>query len=173
MYRTGLSTYMKNIWHFTRAYHERGNSVPLPSYVLIALTNPEMTRRIREQRDPAVHVIGHCVEALVVNKLAVDINSRTDPITNVELECLSAIVGIKSDDVMHLLSHPGAIEFTNMAFLALDGFYSPAFALPLFVLDVVQQTFSALSRTLPLELNAKMRPDTQMNISDGQHEHVL
>jgi hypothetical protein len=112
--------WMKNLWHFTRGYNERGNSVPLPSYVCIAFTNPEMTRRIREERDLAVRVIGRCVEALVVNKLAADINSRSVPVSNDELACLSAILGTKSDDVMLLLNHPGAIEFTNMIFLALD-----------------------------------------------------
>jgi hypothetical protein len=74
-----------------------------------------MTRRIRTgQHDLVVHVIGRCVGALVVNKLAADINSRNNPVRDDELACLSAILGTKSDDVMLLLSHPGAIEFTNM-----------------------------------------------------------
>jgi hypothetical protein len=166
---------MKNLWNFARAYNERGNSAPLPSYFFIALTNPEVTRRIRAQRDPAISVIGRCVEALIVNKLAVDITSRTDPIRNVELECLSAILGIKSDDVMLLLSHPGAIEFTNIVFLARASIDSFASTMPSNVLDVVQQTSSALSQTLP-ELKAETRlsqTDTLMNVSDGQCELVL
>jgi hypothetical protein len=80
MYRSVLRVWMKNLWDFTRQYNEPGNSVPLPSYVCIAFTNPEMTRRIREQRDLAVRVIGRCVEALVVNKLAADIKSRNVPV---------------------------------------------------------------------------------------------
>ncbi len=179
MYRNILRERMKNLWHFTREYSERGSSVPLPSYVCIAFTNPEMTRRIREEQDLTVRVIGRCVEALVVNKLAADINSRdvSESVTDDELACLSAILGSKSDDVMLWLDHPGAIEFTNMVFLALDDFYSFTLeTVPSYVLDVVQQTFSALSQALPPELNTMMRlnqTDTLMNVSDGQCELVL
>ncbi len=168
---------LKGLWYFGRAFNQLGNSVPFPSYICIAFTNPEMTRRIREKRDLAVCVIGRCVVALVVNKLAADINSRNVPASNAELACLSAILGTKSDDLMLLLSHPGAIEFTNMVFLALDDFYSfPLGTVPSYVLDVVQQTSSTLSRSLPPELNAEMRlnqTDTLMNVSDGQCELVL
>ncbi len=165
---------MKNLWDFTREYNEPGNSMPLPSYVCIAFANPEMTRRIREERDPAGRVIGRSVEALVVNKLAADINSCNVPVSNDsdELACLSGILGAKSEDVMLLLSHPGAIEFTNMVFLALDDLYSsPLGTVSSYVLDVVQHTFSALSQALPPELNTEMRLnriDTLMNASDGQ-----
>ena len=66
---------MKNLWDFTRQFNKPGNSelVPLPPYFPIAFTNPEMTRRIREERDLAVRVAGRCLEALVVNKLVADI----------------------------------------------------------------------------------------------------
>ncbi len=166
-----------NLWHFTREYSECGNSVPLPSHVCIAFTNPEVTRRIREERDLTVRVIGCCVEALVVNKLAADINSRNVPVTNDELACLSAILGTKSDDVMLLLGHPGAIEFTKMVFLALDNFYSfTPETVPPDVLEVVQQTFGILSQALPAESDATMaldQADTLVNVSDGQCELVL
>src|ERR1700677_2527717 len=120
MYLCILRGWMKSLWHFTRGHSERGNSVPLPPFVCVAFTNPEMTHRIRKQRDLAVRVIGRCVEALVVNKLAADIHSRSTPVSSDELACLSAILGTKSCDMMLLLNHPGAIEFTNMIFLALD-----------------------------------------------------
>ncbi len=176
MDRSALRVWMKNLWHFTREYNDPGNSVSLPSYVYVAFTNPEMTRRIREQRDPVAHVIGRCVEALVVNKLAADINSRNAPVSNDELACLSAILGTKSDDVTLLLSHPGAIEFTNMVFLAMDDFYSTSGAVPPYVLDVIQQTSSTLSQTLPPELNAEMQlyqTDILTYFSDGQCELIL
>ena len=135
-----------------------------------------MTRRIHQDPNLAARMIGRCVEALVVNKLAADINSRDVPVSNDELACLSAILGTKSNDVMLLLNHPGAIEFTNMVFLASDDFYSTDGTMPSFALDVVQQTSSALSQALPPEFDAKMRlnqTNTLMNVSDGQCELVL
>ncbi|KAF8269068.1 hypothetical protein EI94DRAFT_1047295 [Lactarius quietus] len=168
MYRSVLRSWMKNLWSFAREHGESGNSVPLPSYVFIAFTNPGLTRRIREEHDLAVRVIGRCVEALVASKLAADIESRNNiPVSNDELACLSAILGTKNDDVKPLLNHPGAIEFTNMVFLALDDFYSTLETVPL---DVVQETFSFLSRSLPPELNAKIRlirMNAVMNVYDG------
>ena len=170
--------WMKSLWDFAREYNERSNSVSLPSYVCIAFANPEMTRRIRKQRDRAVRVIGHCIKALVVNKLAIDIKSRNVPVSNDELACLLAILNIKSNDVLLLLRHPGAIELTNMVFLASDDFYTSTSheTVPSYVLDVVQQTIDALSRALPPDLNSKMRLnqiDTLRNVSDGQCELIL
>jgi hypothetical protein len=90
---------MKNLWSFIRDCNEHGNLVPLPSYMCIAFTNPELTRRIHEERDLAVRVIGRCVGALVANKLVADIKSRRIPVSRDELACLSAVLGTKSDDV--------------------------------------------------------------------------
>ena len=77
---------------------------------------------------------------------------------------------------MLLLSRSGAIEFTNMVFLALDDFDSFAHrTVPSYVLDVIQQTSSALSRVLPHELKAKMRIDqtnTLINLYDGESKVV-
>ena len=181
MYGRNLHGWMKNLWDFTREYNERGNSVPLPSYVYIAFTNPKMirwSRHIDKQPDLAVHVIGRCVEALVVNKLAADINSRNVQVSNDELACLSTILGIKSDGVMLLLSHPGAIELTNMVFFALVDFYSESTYPREFLdvlLDVVQKTFGILSQALPAELNATMRDQTDalMAVSDGQCQLLI
>ena len=179
MYRSVLRSWMKSLWSFIREYNKRGNLVPLPSYIFIALTNPEMTRRIREEHDLSVRVIGRCLEALVVNKLASTIKSRRTPASNDELVCLSAILGTKSDDVKRLLKRPGAIDFTNMIFLALDDFSSMTLeTVPSYVLTVVQETFIFLSRALPPEWNAKMRRIQEdslrlMNISDGRCELIL
>jgi hypothetical protein len=148
----------------------------LPPDVCITFANPEMTRRIREERDLAVRVIGRCVEALVVNKLATDIKSRRNEASNDELACISAILGTKSDIVEVLLNHPGAIEVTNMIFLALDDFYSFTLeTMPLYVLEVVQETFSSLSRALPPDLNTKIRPKqtaSLIGVSDSQCELI-
>ena len=168
---------MQNLWYFMREYNEPRNPVPLPPYVCVAFTNPEMSRRIRKQRDLAIRVVGRCVEALVVNKLAINIRSRNVSVNNDELACLSAILGTKSHDVILLLSCPGAIEFTNTVFLASDNLYSFTLeTVPSYVLSVVQQTSSALSWALPPELDATMRLNqttSLMNISDGECELVL
>ena len=165
--------WMKNLWSFVRDCNERGDLVPLPSHVCIAFTNPEMTRRMHEECDLAVRVIGRCVGALVVSKLVADIKSRRTMVSRDELACLSAVLGTKSDDVKLLLDDPGAIELTNMAFLALDDFYSLTLEnAPLYVLNVIQETFSLLqgflSRALLPELSAEVRTDSVMKVSDGQ-----
>jgi len=168
-----LGMYLKNLWHFTRVCTERGNSIPLPSYIYIAFTHPEITRRIREQPNPAVRVIGCCVRALVINKLAVDINGRTLPVNDAELACISAVLGTNSQDVTLLLGHPGAIQFANMLSLALDDIYGSDWSRTSDVLDVARQTFSILSRSLPAQLDAEMRldlTDTLMDVSKGQCE---
>ena len=169
-----LRVCLKGLWYFGRTFHQLGNSMSLPSDGRVAFTNPETIRRVREQHDLPVRVIGRCVEALVVGKLAADINSRNFPVGTNELACLSAILDTKSHDVMLLLNHPGAIEFTNIVFLALDIFYSSAPArLPSDVPDVVQQTFGILSRPLPAELNVAMPLHQIDTVADGQCEHSL
>ena len=185
MYRGALRVWMKDLWYFTREYNKRKNLEPFPSYICVSFANPEMTRRIHEQHDLAVRVIGRCVEALVVSKLAADINSRRVPsnsrrvpVRTNELACLSAILGTKSRDVVQLLRNPGAIEFTKMIFLALDNFYSfthetvpPDSNIPF----VVHKTFRILNRALPdsdfmIPLDQR---NTQTNVVDGQCELVL
>ena len=170
---------MKKLWSLTVAYNEPWSSEHLPSYVCMAFTNPEMTRRIREQPDLAVRVIGRCVEASVVKNITADIKSPNVPVSNdkLKLRCLTVILGTKSDDVKLLLKHPGAIEFTKMVFLALDNFHHFALeTVPKDVLDVVQETFGILARALPPEWSIAMMLDqtgTLMNASDGQSVPTL
>jgi hypothetical protein len=171
---------LKGLWCFMRALDHLGKLMPLPSYVCVSFAHPRMTHHIdgalRDGYLP-VNVIGRCVRALVVNKLAADIDLLNDPVSTDELTCLSSILGTKSDDVMLLLSHPGAIEFTNFLFLALNNFHflsDPR--VPSYVLDVVQKTLIALSRGLSPEWNVNMRldqTDTLTNISEGQCKFVL
>ena len=177
MYRSVLRVWMKNLWDFTREYNERGNSVPLPSYVRIAFTNPEMTRRIREDFDLAIRVIGRCVEALVVNKLAADINSRNDPVSNDELACLSTILCTESNDVRLCLGQPGTIQLVNLASLALsDDSPLQADQLPPDTRSVLQLTLAILSQALPAQGNAELLPDQTaalFNVSDDNFEHII
>lgn len=155
-----------------REYNEQENSVPLPSYVCASFTNPEMSRRIHKQHDLAIRVFGRCVEALIVNKITADILSRNNSVRNDDLACLSSILGTKSDDVMLLLSCPGAIDLTNVIFLASDNLYPFTIeAVPPYVLDVLQQTASALSWALPPELVSTMQltqTSPLINLSDGE-----
>lgn len=174
--RGALRAWIKNLWDFMRECNRPGNLEPLPSYVWIAFTNPEMVHRMGEERDVAVFVIGRCVEALIVNKLAANINSRSVPVNYDELACLSTILGTKSNDVELLLLHPGAIEFTNTVFLTwayIDHYDNNR--VPSDVQGVVQETFSILCQALPAELNAAMpqdQTDTLTITSEGLHELV-
>ena len=129
-----------------------------------------MIRRIHEQHDLTLRVLGRCIEALIVNTLAADIKSRNHQVTGDELACLSAILGTKGHDVMLLLNHPGAIELTKMLFLALDNFESASARVPSDLPGVIQETFGILSRALPADLNAGMsldQTDTRMNLYGG------
>ncbi|KAH9059676.1 hypothetical protein EDB87DRAFT_754431 [Lactarius vividus] len=161
---------LKGLWYFGRAFNQLGNSVPLPSYICIAFANPQISNTTGWINDLVTHDIGRCAGALVVNKLAADINnSLSVSVSNDVLACLSAILGTKSLDVTLLIRHRGAIEFTNMVFLALDDFYFVTIirTVPSYLLDVIQQTSSALSQALPPELNARMRLNqTDTNVSD-------
>jgi hypothetical protein len=164
-----LRACMKNLWHFTRAHNEHGNSVPLPSYIRNAFINPEMTRRIYQDADFATQAMLCCVGALVVNNLATNINLRKVSPNDAELACLSAILGTKRHDTTLLLKHPSAVELTNMVFLALNDIYSTRELLLPDVLDVVRRTFGILFQALPPRFNAEVeQTDTLTQFSDGQ-----
>jgi hypothetical protein len=178
MHSRVLGMFLMNLWHFARAYIEHGNSVPLPSYIFIAFTHPRITHLISGQGgDIAPQVIRHCLGALVVNKLATDIDARTlqDPVNDAELGCLSAILGTDSQDVTRLFSYPGAIQFANMIFLASDDVYRSSWISVPDVLDVVHRTFSIISQALPAQLNTEMHldlTDTLTDVSKGRFKLV-
>ncbi|KAH9071453.1 hypothetical protein EDB83DRAFT_2364028 [Lactarius deliciosus] len=156
---------LKGLWRVGRAFSQLRHSKPFLPYISMAFTIP----RISELPDLAAREIGCCVGALVVKKIAADLISRTDSISGEELECLSAILGTEDNDVMRLLRHPGAIEFTNMVFLAAN-IDSLSARVPSDVLDVIRETFIILSHDLPDELNVKTwldQTDTLINGSDG------
>ena len=54
---------LKGLWHFGRAFNQLGNKVPLPSFVVVASSSPEMTSDICEHPDLAIRLLGHCVRA--------------------------------------------------------------------------------------------------------------
>ena len=171
---------LKRLPYFELASNQLEKSVALLSYICVTFTHPEMTRRTSEQRDLDLRVVGRCVRALVVNILAADLKSRTDSVMDVELQCLSAILGTKTDNVMILLRHPGAIEITNIVFLAWANIDTASAGIPSDILDVVQRTLGPLSwalpaefQVLPAELAATMQSGTLADVPDGQCELVL
>ncbi len=175
----GIShVYLKNLWEFLRKFNECGSSSPLPSYVRAAFTNPEMAHPKIRDTDVAAHMMVHCIGALVVNKLAADIKSRNDTVTNEELACLSTILGIQCRDVELCISQPGAIELANMISLMLgDVGTLVADTVPSGVLDLIQQTLRVLSQSVRPQENIELvQLDDQMTIidgSDGRFERVL
>ncbi|KAH9056346.1 hypothetical protein EDB87DRAFT_1637418 [Lactarius vividus] len=165
---------LKSLWNYGKAYHQLGTSELLPSHVPLTLGGPQMIRRIKSERDHPVCVMGQCFEALLVNGLAARVKSRTDStvlISDKALECLLTILGTECDDIIHWLSRPGAVELANVVSLIFSEIHSPlSDTAPSSVLDMVQQTFSILIRTLPVELNAELWPDevdTSTNFTDG------
>ena len=164
---------LRGLWYFGCEFNRLKSSAPLPSYLCIAFSNSGIADSIGQSNDPVAHEIGRCVGALVVNKLITDINPSVDPIGDVELRCLSAILGFKACDVMRLLRHLGAIEFTNIVFLALTDISSASANMPSDVPDVVQRTFAILCQALPPELNAAMQLDQRDILMTGQYKLVL
>jgi hypothetical protein len=168
---------MKSLWHFTNGYNECGSIVPLPPSVYVAFTNPEMTRRIRKQQDLAVRTIGHCIGALVVNKLAADINSRKVPANDEELACLSVILGTQTHEVRLCLRRPGTIELLNLASLA-SHHVSSFHAIQMLpdTRSVLQETLAIVSQTLPTQVTARL-PLNEMvalaNVSDDNFERTI
>ena len=115
--------------------------------------------------------------SLVVNKLAADIISRTLPINDAELACLSAILNTDSQGAIYVLSHPGAIQLARISLLmsnTIDDaiFWNPASN----ALSVIQQTFSILFQVLPAQFDAELRldlTDTLMDMAKGVFELIL
>ena len=164
---------LTTLWNVVRASSERGNSVPLPSYIYGAFTNPVMSRRIHGDPDVATSVIAYCVEALVVNKLAADINSRNVPVSNDELACLLAILGTK----MPWRKQPGAIELVGAVSLVSDAVRSLVTnVVPSGVLEAVQQTLDLISQALPAERIAQQHPDqtiSPISVSNSNFERIV
>ena len=176
-YMSFVRAWMKDLWDFTRECNELGNSVSFPTYVCTAFTNPGIISRIRWKRDLLVFGIGRCVGALVVNKLAADINSRNVPASDDELACLSAILGTQSDDLRLCLRQSGTIELVNLASLALGDVSSlQADQMPPDTYSVFQHTLAILSEALPSQQNVELPQDQTValvNVSDYKFERII
>ncbi|KAH9017271.1 hypothetical protein EDB85DRAFT_678763 [Lactarius pseudohatsudake] len=171
-----LRVCLKCLWYFGRAYNQPGSG-PLPSYFPDTLVRPAITRLNRADTDPVIRVIERCFEALIVNKLTADVNSRTDStIREEELTCISTILGTEDRDAMPWLSQPGAIGLANIVSLKLADVDSSADTDPSNVLYVAQETLTILLQALFTEENAKQRLHRTVGRiigSDGKFRRVL
>jgi hypothetical protein len=177
IYTALLHELMKSLCHFVSGYNECGSMVPLPSSVYVAFANPEMTRRIRKQQDLAARTIGHCIGALVVNKLTGDINSRNVPASGEELACISAILGTQSHDVRFCLSRPGTIELLNLTSLA-SGDVSSFHTYQMLpnMHSLFQETLDTVSQALPAQVTARLPLNEVValaNVSDNNFERAI
>ena len=160
--RSCLRMSLNCLWYCAKAYHQPGASKPLPSYFPCTLASPEIIRLIQVEQDPASRATGRCFGALVVMKMAADIRSRADlnlPIRDEELACLSAILDAEGPNLRTWFSRPCAIELANMISLIsteIDFLFSDTVSSESEVLDMMQQTYNILTRTLPAELSAKL-----------------
>ena len=160
--RSCLRMSLNCLWYCAKAYHQPGASKPLPSYFPCTLASPEIIRLIQVEQDPASRATGRCFGALVVMKMAADIRSRADlnlPIRDEELACLSAILDAEGPNLRTWFSRPCAIELANMISLIsteIDFLFSDTVTSESEVLDMMQQTYNILTRTLPAELSAKL-----------------
>jgi len=113
-----------------------------------------------------------------VNKLVTDINSRNVPACDVELACLSAILGTQSDDVRLCLRQPGTIQLVNLASLALGDISSfKADQMPPDTHSLFQKTLAIVSQALPAQATTQQLLLDEVvalaNVSDDNFERTI
>jgi hypothetical protein len=164
------------LWSFGRAYNQLGVSQPLPTYFPNSLI-PEIARRVQTEEDSAIRAMGRCVVALIINKFATDLNSRTFPVDDGVLAFLSSILGTESYDLQFLLHQPGAVALANMISLGFGEVGTlVADEIPPDVLDVVQQTLAILSQDHLSQEDAELQTEQTVAVfsnSNGKFEHIL
>ena len=172
-----LRVCMKCLWSFGKAYNQLGSSHPFPSYFLDTLANPEITRHVQAEKDSVIRWIGRCYGALIVDKLATDIDSRFDPVEDAELACLSAFLGAESHIVELYLDQPGAVTLANQILFMFDEVGTLALhKIPSDILKIVQQTLSTLSQPFSDQESAELQlyqPIAIINGSNGNFERTL
>jgi hypothetical protein len=173
--RSCLRMCLKGLWYCAKACHQSGASKPLPSSFPLTLASPEIIRRIQAEEDPASRVIGRCLCALVVMKLAADARPCPDSkvqIDDDELECLSIILGTTNDDARLCLECPGAVELATLVSLALGDLGSlDVSTLPPDGLDVAYQALSLLSQSISTGEVVALQLDrslSQLDIPNGE-----
>ena len=172
--RSCLRMCMKSLWYCAKAFHQSVASKPLPYYFPLTFASPEIIRRIQAEEDPASRVMGRCLCALVVVKLAAD--AQPCPNSNAQIDdgltCLSIILGITSNDARFCLECPGAIQLATLVSLALgDLACLDISTLPPDVLNMAYRTLTLLSQSLPTGDGVAPQLDrslSQLNIPNGE-----
>jgi hypothetical protein len=165
---------LKILWYCAKEHHQLGASRPLPSYFPSTLASPEMIHLFQDEQDAEAGVMERCFGTLVAVKLVADLRTRTDSDSSIqisgdELACLSAILGTESRNLKNWLGQPGAVELASLFSLTLSEVDALFANKALDVLDdMVQQTSTILTRTLPAEFNIEL-----MDLTDGQCEAIL
>ncbi|KAH8982727.1 hypothetical protein EDB86DRAFT_2969465 [Lactarius hatsudake] len=161
--RNRLRICMRTLWYYAREYNRSGNTKPLPLYVRTVFADPEMTRQIQSETDPAAYLIGCSFSSLIVKKLAQDIGSRADQgprVTEAELSCLAAILGKTNAEVATFLSQPGVVGLANIISLTSSKINTLVEGrLPSEVVDIFRTTLDMLLAEPPGSSNAELPPD--------------
>ena len=190
VHRSCLRMCLKSLWYCAQAYHRPGISKPLPSYFPSTFASPEIIHLIWDQ-DPVSRAVGRCFSALVVMKM--DVRSRSDHYFYSDDDdhwkrCLDSVLynlsGIRPLKWVFRsrLKFPGILELLLVVSFAsaqndLDILATAdTDSVPSYALDVIQQTFSILSRALPA-INTVLELDqmySQANVSsDSKCEVIL
>ncbi|KAH9051454.1 hypothetical protein EDB87DRAFT_838251 [Lactarius vividus] len=161
--RNRLRICMKTLWYYAREYNRSGNTNPLPSYVRTVFADPEMTRQIQSEKDPAACLIGCSFSSLIVKKLAQDIGSCTDQgphVTEAELSCLAAILGRTNAEVATFLTLPGVVGLANIISLTSSKIYTLIEGrMPSEVVDIFRTTLDMLLAEAQASPNGELPPD--------------
>ncbi|KAN0137378.1 hypothetical protein V8E53_004823 [Lactarius tabidus] len=148
---------LENLWHCARAYNQLGISVPLPSFVYITLASPRLNlnAHIHYGEDITTSVTGRCVQALIINKLVDDFQSRTsfrDGAYNAELACISSLLGTEPGEYSRWPRPSVVIKLQNVTFLVsgkIEALFTSGTA-PADVTQIVQQTLDDICSDLVL-----------------------
>ena len=155
MYKSHVPVYMKNLWHYARAYNQLGISVPLPSFVRITLLHGNLTQMIRVWKDNgAAYVTGGCACALLVNKLVDDFQSRISSdngVYDAELAFVSSIIRTEPSGYSRWLRPSVVIKLQNVVTLSdeIERFLVQG-TLPADVLHAVQRTLKIICSDLAI-----------------------
>ena len=150
-----MRTCLENLWHCARAYNLLGTAVPLPSFVRITLANPELTRRLHTKRRLHARVTRRCVQALIVNKLVDDFQSRDSfrgAYYEAVLASISSLFGTEPSEFTHWPRPSAVIKLRNVISLV-SGEIEDLFTsgtLPANVLQIVQETLDIICSDLVL-----------------------
>ncbi|KAF8261187.1 hypothetical protein EI94DRAFT_1746504 [Lactarius quietus] len=147
---------LKRLWQFARVYNGPEISTPLPPFVRTTLASPKFTRRLHAESDLPTRVIGRCVQALIVNKLVDDFQSRISlsiGVLDAELASISSILDIVPGEFSRWPRLSVVIKLQNVIFLMsgeIEDLFSSSATAPADVLYIVRKTLNAICSDLVL-----------------------